>query len=412
MGLFCDNSMWAVGGLGNTWLATLIFIVVLLGAMLTVVAYLVLAERKVSAWIQDRVGPNRCGPFGLLQPLADVVKLFLKEDYTPKRVDRGLFWLAPIWVIVPALVGLAVVPLGGPVHVGGARVNLQLAAPSIGVLYVVAVGGLGVYGVVLGGWAGNSKYGFLGGMRAAAQLLSYEVPLVMALLSIVMLSGTLRLEEILHRQAGRWAGGLPMWNVFTQPLAFVIFFTAMLAESNRLPFDMPEAEQELVGGYHTEYSSMKFGLYFLAEYAHLIAGSAVLVVLFLGGWSFWGLSPEASTQTAWYHGLARMAVFMGKLGLVILLVMQIRWTLPRFRYDQVMRIAWLGLLPGAMLLLAVNAVLLHLQVRPWVYTLANVAVFLVMLLAAALSRAPITGRQRRLLDQDEDPNRERELAGA
>ena len=377
----------------NSPLATLIVALAVLLVMLGIVAYLILLERKVAAWIQDRIGPNRAGPLGLFQPIADITKMFLKEEFTPARADRWLYLLAPLWVVVPAMIAVAVVPLAGVAQIGPWRVDLQIARVDVGLLYVLAAGSLGVYGVVLGGWAANSKYSFLGALRSTAQMLSYEVPLGLTLLSIVLVAGTLRLETIISQQGHLWWGVWPAWTVFTQPLAFLIVLTCLLAESNRLPFDLPEAEQELVGGYHTEYSSMRFGMFMLAEYAHLLIGLTVVVVLFLGGWHLPGLSAD---QTAWYWALAKLAALLGKVGVLMFLVMQIRWTLPRFRFDQLMRLAWTVWVPAALELLMVNGVLLWAQAAlPW-RTVGNVAVFAAVLAVAGIVRSPVTGRQRML----------------
>lgn len=379
---------------GNTLVQTLVIIAAVFAVLLGIVIYLVLLERKVAAWVQDRVGPNRCGPLGLIQPLADAVKMFFKEEFTPARADRWLFIIAPIWIMIPALMGVAVVPLGGQIEVAGQLVDLQIASIDVAALYVLAVASLGTYGVVLGGWASNSKYSFLGGLRATAQMLSYEIPLGLTVMTVILISGgTLRLEAIVEHQAHLWMGWLPAWNVFTQPLAFLIFVICLLAESNRLPFDLPEAEQELVGGYHTEYSSMKFGLFMMAEYSHILVASCIASVLFLGGWHFWGLRAD---QTQWYFGLLRIAVLLGKAFVLVFLIMQIRWTLPRFRFDQLMRLAWKGLVPATLLLLTINGVLLHLGLAAWTFTLGNLGVFMLLLIAAGFTKAPITGRQRLL----------------
>lgn len=387
----------------NTPLVTLVVIVGILLVVLTLVAYLILFERWVAALVQDRVGPNRAGPFGLLQPLADVFKLFIKEDFTPGWVEKPLFFLAPILTIMPAIAGLAVLPLGGIVQVGDTTIDLQIARLDIGVIFLLITGAAGVYGLTIGGWASNSKFGVLGGLRSAAQLLSYEVPAGLVIVSMVLLSGSLRLEEFIARQDGLWLGFLPRWFIFTQPLAFVIFMICLLAECNRLPFDLPEAEQELVGGFHTEFSSMKFGLFFLAEFTNVVVGAALATMLFLGGWTFWGLSgdPVASGQTAWYFGLARMAASFVKMCLVILFMMQLRWTLPRFRFDQLAKLAWQVLVPATMLLLLVNATLLWLATPAWGYTIGNVLVAAVVVLAAVRMNGPVTGRQRALTQASE-----------
>jgi NADH-quinone oxidoreductase subunit H len=380
----------------NTLLVSAILIVAVFAVMMGIVTYMVLLERKVAAWVQDRIGPNRAGPLGIIQPLADAIKMFFKEEFTPARADRWLYLLAPIWIIIPALIGIAVVPLAGTVEIGGRMIDLQIAQVDVGILYILAVSGLGVYGVVLGGWASNSKYSFFGGLRATAQMISYEIPLALSVLSIVIISGgTLRLEEIVGRQAGLWLGWLPKWNIFLQPYTALILFTCFLAETNRLPFDLPEAEQELVGGYHTEYSSMKFGFFMLSEYAHILVGSTVFVILFFGGWHFWGLSAD---QTAWHWALLKVAVLLGKVFLVIFFIMQIRWTLPRFRFDQVMRLAWKGWLPAVLAILLTNILLVYFAMPLWTYTLGNIGVFLLTVMIASLNAGPITGRQKTLAE--------------
>ncbi|MDD4891370.1 MAG: NADH-quinone oxidoreductase subunit H [Phycisphaerae bacterium] len=383
----------------NGPLATLLLIVGLIIVMLTVVSYLILFERWIAAQIQDRVGPNRAGPFGLLQPVADIVKLFIKEDFTPSHVDRKLYWLGPIWVIAPAIIGMAVLPIGGTVVVAGHAFRLQVASIDVAALFLLMTGSMGVYGLVVGGWASDTKYSVLGALRSASQLISYEVPAGLVVVSIVLVAGSLRLETIAAHQAGLWWGWLPHWLIFTQPLAFLIFIVCILAECNRLPFDLPEAEQELIGGFHTEYSSMKFGLFFLAEFTNAVVASLLTAVLFLGGFGFWGLAGDqpAGVQTQWYFGLARVAVSFGKAGLIILLMMQIRWTLPRFRFDQLAKLAWQVLVPASLLLVFANGIVLWLHAPPWAYLLGNVAVALLVAVGAWLLGGRVTGRQRTLV---------------
>lgn len=253
--------------------------VVLITIIMGFVAYAILLERKVCAWLQDRIGPNRAGPLGLLQPIADGVKFLLKEDFTPRGADRPLFFLAPCIAFAVAMIGFAVIPWGGPLDLGGPEpVRVQVAGVDIGLLYILAVGAMGVYGLVLAGWSSNNKFSFYGGMRAAAQTLSYEIPMGLAILVVVLTTGQVRLEKIVEYQMQS------TWNVLLHPLAFLILLVTAFAETNRMPFDLAESEQELVGGYHTEYSSMKMALFFLGEYAHLITVSAFMTALFLGGW--------------------------------------------------------------------------------------------------------------------------------
>jgi NADH-quinone oxidoreductase subunit H len=317
----------------------IIFIVIL-----PMVSYAVYAERRVSALIQDRLGPNRVGPSGLFQPIADAAKFLLKEDFTPANVNTFYYWLAPCLAMIPAITTIAVVPFGSTLF----GVPMVIADVNIGILFVFAIASLGVYGIVLAGWASNSKYPFLGGIRSSSQMISYELSLALAVVPVFLIVGNLRLTDVVRYQIdhgwmivpffgdwsnfGRWLLTIPMI------ISFFVFMIAMFAETNRLPFDLPEAEQELAGGYHTEYSSMKFALFFLGEYAALITGSAVVVTLFLGGWHFPGI-PDGSH--GWIFGLINIAVFFIKVSVLIFIFMWVRWTLPRFRYDQLMRLGWL-----------------------------------------------------------------------
>ncbi len=326
-------------------------IVIVMGALLTAVPFLVYLERKVSAWIQDRRGPNRVGPYGLLQTIADGIKLLFKEDLTPAETDKFLFSLAPCLVFIPPALGFAVIPWGTSFAWGeGGRdvVNLQIADLSVGVLWVLMASSFTVYGLSFGGWASNNKWSLLGGVRASAQMISYEVALGLAVVAVLMTAGSVRMSDIVVGQA---AGGLLGWNLFHQPLAFLIFFTAAFAETNRLPFDFPEAEAELVAGYHTEYSSMRFALFFLGEYLAVTAMSALTVTLFLGGWHYPGMNVAD-------HGvitvLLSVAAFSIKTLLVITVFVWVRWTLPRFRYDQLMGLGWKTLIPLALLNLAIT----------------------------------------------------------
>ncbi|RME39951.1 MAG: NADH-quinone oxidoreductase subunit NuoH [Planctomycetota bacterium] len=368
---------------------------VVLGVMQLAVAYCIYFERKIAGWIQDRYGPNRVGPRGLLQPIADGLKFILKEDVIPQHVDKVLFVAAPAIIFLVASIGFAVIPWGGRLEWNGRLYDIQVAKLDIGVLYVLGVASLGVYGVVIGGWASNNKYSFYGGIRATAQMLSYEIPLGVCVLIVVTMTGTLRLEEIVLPQTEYWHGVIPKWNVFFHPLAFVILFVCALAEANRAPFDLAEAEQELVGGYHTEYSALKFGMFFLAEYAHMITSSALIAVLFFGGYHFpwWSLTDPAATSLA--AVLAKAAVLSAKVAFSIFLMMWIRWTLPRFRFDQLMRLAWKGLIPVTLALFVLAVGLLYFgHQRSWVWAFGgNVVVVAAMLAYAGLRRVPVTGRQ-------------------
>ena len=332
----------------------LIKIVILIGGLLTAAAYLVLVERWMAAWIQDRRGPNRVGIpltkirlFGLGQPLADGVKFLFKEEVTPAQVDKFLYWLAPMAIFVAAFAIFAVIPFGSvlPASLGleGEPIRLVVAPGiDVGMIYVFAVSSLAVYGVLLGSWASNNKYSFLGGMRSGAQLISYELPLGLGLLGIVLMSGSLRLETIIEEQARSG-----VWNIFVQPLGFLVFAVASFAEAERLPFDLPECEQELVGGYHTEYSGIKLLLYLVGEYVHMVTAAFLIVILFFGGWHFWGLTGSAE-NVGWLTALARVAVLFAKALVAMLFFMLARWSWPRFRFDQLMNIAWKVMLPWGM----------------------------------------------------------------
>ena len=320
------------------------------------VAYLILAERKIAAWAQDRHGPNRVGPYGLVQPLIDGAKMVLKEDVTPDYVNKPIYTLAPMLAIIAATIGFAVVPFG-PVgatapSLFGYKINFQIApSVDIGILYIMAVGSLGVYGVILAGWASNNKYSFLGGLRSSAQLISYEIPLGMSILGMILITGTLDLNGIIEWQDRH------IWGFFAQPLGFLLFLVSAFAETNRLPFDLPESEQELVGGFHTEYSAMKFGLFFLGEYLHVITVSFLTVILFFGGWDLpWVIDQD---QTGWIAAFAKMVVMIAKVGVMIGFIMLIRWTLPRFRYDTLMDLAWKRMIPLSLINLTATAGILY-----------------------------------------------------
>ena len=321
-------------------------------ALLTKFAYVTLVERRLCAFIQDRVGPNRVGPFGLLQPVADGIKALLKEDFTPGHVRKVYFWLAPALAIIPALMVVAVIPFGSTLG----RQKMVIADLNVGILYTFGIVSLGVYGIVLAGYAANSKYPFLGGIRSSAQLISYEISMGMSVIPLFMLVGDLNLSQVIGYQAH----GVFQWLVFKQPLSFVIFLVAAFAETNRLPFDLPESEQELVGGYNTEYSSMKFALFFMAEYINMIASAAMMVTLFFGGWTlpWFGLDQAAVTLAG---GIAHLVIFLGKLAVLVLGIMWVRWMLPRFRYDQLMDLGWRRFIPLALANIVVTAVVLWIQ---------------------------------------------------
>ena len=326
-------------------IGVLLKILIVVGVTQGAVAYLILVERKIAAWAQDRIGPNRCGPFGLLQPLADGAKMLLKEDVIPKYVTVPLFILAPMIAIAMAMIGFAVVPFG-PVGassptLAGYHVDFQIApGVDIGILYVFAVGSLGVYAVILAGWASNNKYSFLGGLRSSAQLISYEIPLGMSILGMVLIAGSLDLNAIINWQDRH------VWGIFVQPIGFLLFLVSAFAETNRLPFDLPESEQELVGGFHTEYSAMKFGMFFLGEYLHVITVSSLTVVLFFGGWDVPFVTDQ--DQAGWIWALVKVLVMVVKVAMMIVFIMWVRWTLPRFRYDTLMDLAWKKMIPLAL----------------------------------------------------------------
>lgn len=348
----------------TTWelVAVIIKILVVVGVTQGAVAYLILVERKIAAWSQDRLGPNRAGPFGLLQPLADGAKMILKEDIVPGYVNKPLFILAPCVAIFTSVIAFAVVPFGpagtNAPYVGELQVPFQIApGVDIGILYIFAVGSLAVYGVILAGYASNNKYSFLGGLRSSAQMISYEIPLGVSVLGMILLSRSLQLDDIMNWQASNGIWFIPAWGIIVQPLGFLIFLISAFAETNRLPFDLPESEQELVGGFHTEYSAMKFGMFFLGEYLHIITVSFLTVILFFGGWDAPFLTVD---QTGWIAAVFKTLVIIFKVSLMILFIMWIRWTLPRFRYDQLMNLAWKTMIPLSLLNLVVTAVVVQL----------------------------------------------------
>ena len=315
-------------------------LVVFAGTMLTVLI-MIYAERRVSAFIQGRLGPNRVGPQGIFQPLADGIKFLMKEDIIPVGVDKPIFILAPAILLIPALMTFAVIPFGSDITLFGRQIPLQVADVNIGILYVLALTSIGVYGIVLAGWSSNNKYSLLGGLRSSAQLISYELAMGLAVVSIILLSGSLKLNDIVGDQQGHFLS----WNVFKQPLAFLIFLVAVYAETNRLPFDLSEAEQELVGGYHTEYSSMKFAMFFMAEYANMITAAALTVTIFFGGWDV----PFVNEATLGVWGaMLSVTSFILKMGFFLFLFIWVRWTFPRFRYDQLMKLGWKVMLPLAL----------------------------------------------------------------
>jgi NADH-quinone oxidoreductase subunit H len=300
---------------------------VIFAGLMTMIAYMTWFERRVVAFIQSRLGPNRVGPEGLLQPIADAFKLLFKESFLPDKSNKVLFSLAPMLAFIPATLGIAVVPIGDTITIAGQKVELLISDLNVGILYILALGSLGVYGLVLAGWSSNSKYSLLGGLRSSAQMISYEIGLGLSIVGVLMIAQTFSIAEIVRQQSS----SILDWYFFKQPVAFFLFFICAMAESNRLPFDLPEAESELVAGYHTEYAGMRFALFFLGEYAHMITVSMVAASLFFGGWAGPFLPP-----VVW---------FVIKVIGFLFIYVWVRGTLPRFRYDQLMRFGWLVIFP-------------------------------------------------------------------
>jgi len=337
-------------------LVSIVKIAIAVAVLLTVVAYTVWLERKVVGHIQNRWGPSRVGPFGLLQPLADGLKFIFKEDLTPPYVYKPLYLLAPILSLTLALTSIAVIPIGGWVEINGVRTPLQITDVNIALLVILGITSMGVYGVALAGWSSNSKYSLLGALRASAQMVSYEVALGLSLVGVLILSGTFSLRGIVDAQAGTWWGVIPKWNFFKgQFVAFFIYLCAAFAETNRVPFDLPEAETELVAGYHTEYSSMKFAMFFMAEYANMVTVSCLATILFLGGWHGPLFGPpvlQAILPVFWFA----LRVFF-----FLFLYIWVRGTLPRFRYDQLMGFSWKVLLPLSLANIMITSLVVALK---------------------------------------------------
>jgi NADH-quinone oxidoreductase subunit H len=366
--------------LNNPAILALIKIAAIVGGIMTAAAYLVLLERRMAAWVQDRRGPNRVGfplsvffrklkdvrLFGLGQPAADGLKMILKEEYTPAHVDRRLFVLAPIVILAAALAVYAVIPFGSQLpSIPALGINQPIdlvVAPrvDVGLIYVFALSSIAVYGVILGGWASNNKYGFLGCLRSSAQMIAYELPLGLGILGIVLATGSLRLDDIIHQQADTG-----LWFAVAQPLGFAVFVVAAFAEAARLPFDLPECEQELVGGYHTEYSGVKLVLFLTAEFIHMVTASFLIAILFLGGWHFWGLTGTADQPITWTLALLRIGVLLAKTFAVVLFFMLVRWSWPRFRFDQLMTLAWKVMLPLGIVNLVAVALVTEAQQIGW-----------------------------------------------
>jgi NADH-quinone oxidoreductase subunit H len=322
-----------------------ILVAVVFGITLFVAAYSTYAERKVAAFLQDRIGPDRAGPFGIFQPLADGLKFIMKEEIIPNVSNQGLFVLGPSIAMLTALMAGVVIPWGGSLTLGGELYVLQIVDLNIGILYVFAVVSIGVYGIMIGGWASNNKFSLLGAIRASAQMISYEIAMGLSIVALVMLTGTLSLREIADMQAGGVNGDWNFWNVVYQPVGFIIFLICAFAECNRTPFDLPECETELVGGYHTEYSSMKLGFYLFAEYINMFVSSAVIATLYFGGYNFPFMNDIGLDQNV-ITIIGTVVLFL-KIGFFIFFFMWIRWTIPRFRYDQLMNLGWKVLIPLA-----------------------------------------------------------------
>jgi NADH-quinone oxidoreductase subunit H len=392
-----------------TW--ALILIVAVFAVVMGSVAYLTFLERKVSAWVQDRLGPNRVGPWGLLQPVADGIKFFFKEDIVPSHVDKVFYFLAPGVGVATALLAFSIVPFGpsakppGPVAVTAdqpleaavAEHERQMVeyhsqrtfaiAPGldIGILFAFAIGSLVVYGIILGGWSSNSKYSLLGSLRSSAQIISYEIPLGMSVVGVFLFVGSVNLERILDYQVHHG------WFILFQPLAFLLFMVSVFAECNRLPFDLPEAEQELVGGFHTEYGSMKLGLMLMVDYIHMITTSFFMAILFFGGWHFPGIS---SAEGTW--GLILKFLVLGlKVFFFLMLYMLVRWTIPRFRFDQLMALAWQVMIPLAIINLLCVMAAREFGWSPWLLTATSVLTFFVAAIIATRERATIIQRPAR-----------------
>ncbi len=335
------------------FLFTLVKIGAAIGIGLGMVAYAVVLERRVASFIQDRLGPNRAGPWGLLQPVCDGLKSFLKEDFIPAGVHKFYYWIAPVIILGPALMTIAVIPFGSKIG----NQSMVISDLNVGLLYTFAVASISVYGILLAGYAANSKYPIIGGMRAGAQMISYEGTMGLSIIPIFMLAGSTNLNAIIA-----WQTSAPLhWGIIQAPLSALLFFIATLAEANRVPFDLPEAEQELAGGYNTEYGAMKFAMFFMAEYASVIMGSAIFVTLFLGGWSLplpWLNSPASNTWMGMLIGIIHICIFLAKTIMIVFLIVWIRWMLPRFRFDQLMDLGWRKLMPLALANIAFYALLL------------------------------------------------------
>jgi len=341
-------------------LIKIVLVVVIFAISLLIALYSTYAERKVAAFFQDRLGPNRAGPYGLLQPFADGIKMFLKEEIIPTHASAFLFIAGPSLSILTACIGSAVIPWGQSLTFGTTVIPLQVADINVGVLYILGVVSLGVYGVMIGGWASNNKYSLLGAIRAASQNISYEISMGLSIIALLMVTGTLSLKEIAGQQHGFWANGWFTWNFFKQPLGFILFIICAFAETNRTPFDLPECETELVGGYHTEYSSMKLGFYLFSEYINMFVSSAVMATLYFGGYNYPGMDFLLHNLGLSENLVAILGVFalFAKIAFFIFFFMWVRWTIPRFRYDQLMDLGWKSLIPLAIANIVITGVVI------------------------------------------------------
>lgn len=331
-----------------------IFIVVIFAITMLMAMYATLAERKIAAWLQDRIGPNRAGKGGILQPLADGLKLFAKEEFFPNTPNKFLFIAGPAISMSTALMTSAVIPWGDKLHLFGRDIILQATDINVAMLYIFGVLSVGVYGIMIGGWASNNKFSLMSAMRASSQMISYEVAMGLAIIALIMMTGTLSLREISAQQAGM------NWNVFYQPVGFLIFLVCSFAETNRTPFDLAECEAELIGGYHTEYSSMKMGFYLFAEYASMFISSTILAVLYFGGYNYPGIEWATENWGVNAANIIGIVVLFAKICFFIFFYMWVRWTIPRFRYDQLMRLGWQMLIPLAIANIVITGIVILL----------------------------------------------------
>ena len=369
--------------MGVFLISTVVKMIAVFTVYMVGVALLTLAERKISAWIQGRLGPNRVGgKLGLLQPAADGVKNIMKEETLPGHVNKPMFMLAPMLAFIPAMLAWAVIPFGAPWDSRWGRIQMVVADLPVGFLFTLAITSLGVYGIVIAGWASNNKYALLGGLRSTAQMISYEIAMGMSLIPVLLLAGNVTLNQIIDQQAS-----MHMWNVLTLTISFFIFLVAAFAETNRLPFDLPEAESELIAGYHTEYSAMKFSMFPISEYANMATSSALMATLFFGGWDIPFTQRDNTTGVSFFMLLLSIGIFMAKTLFFIIVFIWIRWTLPRFRYDQLMSLGWKLLLPMALAYIVIVAsVILALDYigldRGFVYGLAMLGVNVILVIIA------------------------------